>query len=256
MLIHGQQLKPPGGHLLLAGGGHIGGVVHQRTHRSARLGDHPVQLLHPHLEGLVDPLRLCDGEPLALHQLVDIQPVTLGRGHPPSGGVGLFQIAQLRQIRQLVANGGGADAAHLRGNGLGTHRLCSTDIVLHHHFQYLLFPVCEFHKKHLWSKLSHAGFSTPFSGVLKRVYHHAPSLSTDGYKQIVNKCHRIFEHFPRLRKSKTGRLPRPVFRLTWSPCPLSPAWPPPPAGAASPSAEGLAAAPAVEAPAAPSAPAA
>ena len=132
----------------------------------------------------------------------------------------------------------------------------TTAVLKGDHFQYLLFPVCEFHKKHLWSKLSHAGFSTPFSGVLKRVYHHAPSLSTDGYKQIVNKCHRIFEHFPRLRKSKTGRLPRPVFRLTWSPCPLSPAWPPPPAGAASPSAEGLAAAPAVEAPAAPSAPAA
>ena len=119
----------------------------------------------------------CDGEPLALHQLVDIQPVALGGGHPPGGGVGLLQIAQLRQVRQLVADGGGADAAHLRGDGLGTHRLCGTDVVLHHHFQYLLFPVREFHKKHLWSKLVLAsGFSTPFPGVLKRVYHHAHSI--------------------------------------------------------------------------------
>ena len=149
-LIHRQQIKAAGRYLLLARGGHIGGIVHEGADRPARLGDHPVQLLHLQLEGLVDLLRLGNGKPLALHQLVDVQPVPLGGRYPSGGGVGLLQIAQLHQIRQLIADGGRADlAAHFVGDAPGAYRLGGLDIVFHHNFQYLLFSVRQFHKSHL-----------------------------------------------------------------------------------------------------------
>ena len=69
----------------------------------------------------------------ALHELVDVEPVALGGGDPPGGGVGLLQISHLHQIRQLVADGGGADpAGHLLSNGLGAHRLRRGHIAVHH----------------------------------------------------------------------------------------------------------------------------
>ena len=128
------------------GGRGVGGIIHKGRHRPACLENDPVQLLHFHLEGLIDPLRFREAELLLLHQLVDVQAIALGGRNPSGGGMGLFQIAHLRQIRQLIADGGGADAAsHLRGDGFGAHRLRGADIILNDDFQYLLFPICEIH---------------------------------------------------------------------------------------------------------------
>ena len=152
LFIHRQQLEAAGGNAALSGGGHIGWIIHKAADGPARLRDDPVKLLHLDLKGLVDFLRLRDGEPLAFHQLVDVQPVALGGGDPSRGGVGLLQIAQLHQIRKLVANGGGGNAAaHFRSDGLGANRLGGADVILHDNFQYLLFPVSQVHKKHLKS---------------------------------------------------------------------------------------------------------
>ena len=206
-LVYRQQLEAPEGELCPPGGGHIGRVAHQGGNRPARLNQQPVQLLHFQLEGLVDLLRLRQGEALLLHQLVDVEPVALGRRHPPGGGVGLLQVAQLRQVGQLVADGGGADAApHLGGDGLGPHRLGSADVVLHHHFQYLPFSVRKLHTVsppavlRPLSRVVFECFSTPFPRVLKRVYHRRHLLSMDGYKQIVNKPGRNRESSPLRRR--------------------------------------------------------
>ena len=146
--LHPQQLKALDAEIALSGGGHVGGVIHEAAHGLARLAQQPVQLLHLQVEGIVDLLGLGQAQALALHQLVDIEPVALGGGHPPGGGVGLLQIAQLHQIRQLVADGGGAHA-HLGGNGLGAHRLRRGHVILHHGLQDLLFSLTEFHDGHL-----------------------------------------------------------------------------------------------------------
>ena len=53
-LIHWQQIKAAGGDAALSGSRHIGGVIHKAADGPARLRDHPVQLLHFHLEGLVN----------------------------------------------------------------------------------------------------------------------------------------------------------------------------------------------------------
>ena len=62
----------------------------------------------------------------------------------------LLQIAKLGQIGQLVADRGGADAAHLLGDGLGPHWLRRVDICLYYDLEYLLFPLCEFHMASLF----------------------------------------------------------------------------------------------------------
>ncbi len=81
-----------------------------------------------------------------LHQFVDVQPIALGGGDPPGGGVRLLQIAHFRQIRQLIANGGRADlSGHPLGNGLGAHRLRRRHIFFHDDLQYLLFSIGHFH---------------------------------------------------------------------------------------------------------------
>ena len=53
-LIHWQQIKAAGGDAALSGSRHIGGVIHKAADGPTRLRNHPVQLLHFHLEGLVD----------------------------------------------------------------------------------------------------------------------------------------------------------------------------------------------------------
>ena len=69
--------------------------------------------------------------------------------------MGLFQITKLHQVGKLIADGGRRNAAaHFRGNGFGAYRLGGTDVILNHHFQYLLFPVSQVHKKHLKSCLA------------------------------------------------------------------------------------------------------
>ena len=146
--LHPQQLKALDGKAALPGGSHVGGIVHIAADGLARLTKKAVELLHLQAECVVDLLSLGDGKALALHELVDVEPVALGGRHPPGGGVGLLQIAQLHQIRQLIAHGGGAHA-YLRGDGLGTHRLRGRHVILHHGLQYLLFPLTELHGGHL-----------------------------------------------------------------------------------------------------------
>ena len=94
------------------------------------------------MKGVVDLLCLLQAEALLLHQLIDIQPVALGGGYPPGGGVGLLQIAQLRQVGQIVADGGGGyvqlGQLHQR---LGAHRLSRLNVAFHDGAQNFLFPV-------------------------------------------------------------------------------------------------------------------
>ena len=133
LFIHRQQLEVPGEKGLAARGGGVNGIARQRADGLARLRHHPVQLLHLQRQRSVELLRLRHAELLALHQLVDVQPVALGGGDASGGGVGLLQIALLHQIRKLVADGGRADPpAHLGGDGLGANRLRGGDVILHH----------------------------------------------------------------------------------------------------------------------------
>ena len=121
--------------------------MHIRGYGLACLRDDTVQFLHLQLERLVDALRFVNGELLALHQLVDVQAIASGGRDPAGRGMGLLQIAQLHQIRQLVADGGGGDLrAHLGGDGLGANRLRGADVVLDHDLQYLFLSACQFHR--------------------------------------------------------------------------------------------------------------
>ena len=56
----------------------------------------------------------------------------------------LFEIAQLAQLRELVAHRGGRDAQLLREQ-LGADRLRGFDVMLHDRLQYLLFAPAQFH---------------------------------------------------------------------------------------------------------------
>ncbi|MPM47046.1 hypothetical protein SDC9_93754 [bioreactor metagenome] len=143
LVVHRKKIKVPGKKLFSPGGGGVYGIAFQRADRFPRLGHHPVQLLHFQMERGVQLFRLRHTELLAFHQLVDIHPISLRRGHPAGGGVGLLQISLFHQIRQFVSDRGGADRApHLGGNGLGANRFGGKYIILHHRLQYLLFSVC------------------------------------------------------------------------------------------------------------------
>ena len=141
-LVHQDQIKPPDGEPPGPLGEGEGGVVGELGHHASRLVDHLVQLPHFQVQRLVDLLCLLQAQPLLLHQLVDVQPVALGGGNPPGGGVGLLQIAQLRQLGQLVADGGGGDlyARQLRQR-LGAHRLRRLDVAFHHGAQNFLLSL-------------------------------------------------------------------------------------------------------------------
>ena len=107
--------------------------------------DDPVQLLHLQVQRVVYALGLLNGELLAAHQLVDIEPVAGRGGDPSGGGVGLFQQSQLRQVGHLVADGGGGhiQSGQLR-HRLGAHRLGRGDIGLYNGAQDTFFSVCQF----------------------------------------------------------------------------------------------------------------
>ena len=141
--LHHQQIEPPDGHAAQTGGEGEGGVIGELGHHPARLVQHPVQLPHPHGQGLVDALGLLEGELVLLHQLVDIEPVALGRRDAPGGGVGLFQQAHRLQIRHFVADGGGG-YLHIDGggDGLGTHRLRRLDVALDDGAENPFFALC------------------------------------------------------------------------------------------------------------------
>ena len=153
--VHGDQFKPAHG----GGGGMIrhgiGGIVHKGGHHLAGFGDHLIGSLQFLPQGIVDLGSLLVGKGLALHQLVDVQPVAFGRRDTAGAGMGLLQIAHVAQFRQFVADGGGADLfRHPLRDGLGAKRLGGVDIAFHHDLQYLLFSRCQFH--------STSPFSTPF----------------------------------------------------------------------------------------------
>ena len=133
VIVHGNEVEPLHRHRLRVVRHGIGGVAHHAGDHLARLGHHLIHLRHLPGEGAADALGLRLRQRTALHELVDIEPIALGGGNPAGGGVGLLQIAHLHQIRQLVADGGGADpAGHLLGNGLGAHRLRRGHIAVHH----------------------------------------------------------------------------------------------------------------------------
>ena len=145
-LVHGDQLKAPhgGGGFVVRHG--VSRIAHKGRDHLARPGHDLVRSRQLLGQRGVELFLLLPAQGPALHQLVDIQPVALGGGDPSGGGVGLFQIAHLRQVRQLVADGGGTDlAGHSLGDGLGAHRLRRRHIFLHHDLQYLFFSIGQFH---------------------------------------------------------------------------------------------------------------
>ena len=146
VVSHGDKLKSLHRHGALVIRHGIGRIPHQTGGHLPCPRHHLVDLLHLAAQRGADLLRLLAGNGSALHQLVDVQPVALGRGHAPRRGVGLLQIAHLHQIRQLVAHGGGADlVGHPLHNGLGADRLGRPDVLLRDDLQYLLFSIRQFH---------------------------------------------------------------------------------------------------------------
>ena len=145
--VHRKQVKAPDRDASLAHRRRVGGVTDDGGDQLPRLGDDAVQLPHPAPQGLTDGGGLLVGDGAALHQLVDVQPVALGRGNPARRGVGLLQVAQLREVRQLVADSGGAEVpAHGLSNELGAHRFGGVNVPLGDHLQYLLLSGGQFHE--------------------------------------------------------------------------------------------------------------
>ena len=83
-----------------------------------------------------------------LHQTVHIFPIALLGGHPPCGGVGLFQEAQLDEIGHLIADGGRGNS-HLFRHSLAPHRFTAFHIPGHHRGEDALFSRCQLQTHHL-----------------------------------------------------------------------------------------------------------
>ena len=96
--VHGDQLEPPYGGVggVIRHG--VGGVIHKAGHHLAGLGDHLIGALQLLPQRVVDLGGLLGGDGLALHQLVDVQPVAQRGGDPSGAGVGLLQIAHVAQL--------------------------------------------------------------------------------------------------------------------------------------------------------------
>ena len=135
--------------LALCGHG-IGRKVRQRGDHLPHLGDGLVEFLQLVVHDLTEGLGLVPAQPVVLHQLVDIEPVSRRGGDPSGGGVGLLQQALLRQVGQFVSDRcGGIGHIRLCRDGLGAHRLCRRHIAVHHSTQDLLLTVREIHAAHL-----------------------------------------------------------------------------------------------------------
>ena len=94
------------------------------------------------MEGGVDAFRLLHGELVLVHQLIDIEPVTLGGGDASGRGVRLFQIALLLQIRHVVADGCGGDVELGQvGHRLGADGLGGLDVAFDDGPEYFLFSL-------------------------------------------------------------------------------------------------------------------
>ena len=145
--VHADQLKPLYRGRRAVVRYSVGGIAHKAGHHLSRLVDDLLHLLQGLRQRRIDAGLLLCRQGLAVHQLVDVQPVAPGRWNAPRRGMGLLQIAHVRQVGQLVPHSGGADPPlHLGRNGLGANRLCGVHIVLHNDLQYLLFSLGQFHK--------------------------------------------------------------------------------------------------------------
>ena len=88
--IYIQQLKTAHRcHLAVVGGG-VGGVVHEGGHHLSCAGDQLIGATQLTLHDGADGIGLLAVDVLALHELVDIEAVALGRGDAACAGVGLF----------------------------------------------------------------------------------------------------------------------------------------------------------------------
>ena len=125
-----------------AGGQGIGRQVGELGDQLAHLGQGSIEFLEPDLHGLVEALGLVNGEPVVLHQLVDIQTVAGRGGDAPRGSVGLLQKTQAGELRHLIAHGGRGEV-HIRhgGDGFGADGLGRADIAVHDGAQDFLFSV-------------------------------------------------------------------------------------------------------------------
>ena len=115
--------------------GELSGVAHQL-----------VELLHLFAQPGVDRLGLLNGDSLPLHELVYIEPVALRRGDAPRARVRLLQIAERRELGELVADRGAAapEPGDLRDR-LGADRLCRADVFIHNSREYFLFSLADLH---------------------------------------------------------------------------------------------------------------
>ena len=145
--VHADQLKPLYRGRCAVVRYSVGGIAHKAGHHLSRLVDDLLHLLQGLCQRRIDAGLLLCRQSLAVHQLVDVQPVAPGRWNAPRRGVGLLQVAHVRQIRQLVPHGGGADLfRHQRHDGLGAHRFSGVDVAVHHDLQYLFFSLGQFHR--------------------------------------------------------------------------------------------------------------
>ena len=115
--------------------GELSGVAHQL-----------VELLHLFAQPGVDRLGLLNGDSLPLHELVYVEPVALRRGDAPRARVRLLQIAERRELGELVADRGAAapEPGDLRDR-LGADRLRRADVFIHNSREYFLFSLADLH---------------------------------------------------------------------------------------------------------------
>jgi len=115
--------------------GELSGVAHQL-----------VELLHLFAQPGIDRLGLLNGDSLPLHELVYVEPVALRRGDAPRARVRLLQIAERRELGELVADRGAAapEPGDLRDR-LGADRLRRADVFIHNSREYFLFSLADLH---------------------------------------------------------------------------------------------------------------
>ena len=95
--------------------------------------------------------NLVGGHIVFFNEGIHIEAVARLAGNAPCGGVGLFQIAHLLQLRHLVA-----DRSRRKGDLLILHqilaayRLAHLDMCLDNRFQDLFFPVAQFSRLHFF----------------------------------------------------------------------------------------------------------
>ena len=124
----------------------IGREVRQLGDELADLAHGLVQLLHTRFHGLIDALRLVDGEAVILHQTVDVEAVARGARDAPGRRVRLLQKAERRQLGHFVADSRrGEIHVRQRGDRLGADRLCAADVEVDNGLQDLLFALRKLH---------------------------------------------------------------------------------------------------------------